>query len=64
MLVADLVGFAPAEPAWSRRARDHDPTERWPERWRRRRKPWRGSATWRYLSDERALPEADSPRRN
>ncbi len=27
------------------------------ERWAARRKPWPGSATWRYLRDERFLPD-------
>lgn len=56
--VASLVGFVPSEPAWSRPAREKDSDASIPERWARRRKPWPGSATWRYLRDERMLPEA------
>ncbi|WP_037080168.1 DUF3991 and toprim domain-containing protein [Rhizobium sp. CCGE 510] len=54
--VAELVGYEPEQPAWERqqaRARDiaiH-------ERWRRRRRPWPGSLTWRYLTDERFLAD-------
>lgn len=54
---AELVGFVPSEPAWKRETRTQEPTASLSERWRLRRKPWPGSATWRYMSDERALPE-------
>jgi hypothetical protein len=54
---AELVGFTPAEPAWARAAREHEPVASLSERWRARRSPWPGSATWRYLRDERFLPE-------
>lgn len=55
--VASLVGFVPSEPAWTRQPREREPDLSLPERWRARRKPWRGSATWRYLRDDRHLPE-------
>ncbi|WP_123150980.1 DUF3991 and toprim domain-containing protein [Mesorhizobium delmotii] len=55
--VASLVGFVPSEPAWTRQPREREPDLSIPERWRARRKPWRGSATWRYLRDDRHLPE-------
>lgn len=55
--VADLVGFVPSEPVWERESRDREPDQSVPERWRARRKPWKGSAAWRYLSEERSLPE-------
>ncbi|TIQ41842.1 MAG: DUF3991 domain-containing protein [Mesorhizobium sp.] len=55
--VADLVGFVPTEPAWERGSRDRQPDLSIIERWEARRKPWRGSATWRYLTDARHLPE-------
>jgi len=55
--VADLVGFVPSEPVWERESRERELDLSIPERWRARRKPWRGSATWRYLRDERGLPE-------
>lgn len=65
--VAALVGFVAKEPMWTRSVRDPAPAEAMPERWAKRRKPWRGSMTWRYLRDERCLPEAiirDAIRRN
>ncbi|MCP1200982.1 DUF3991 and toprim domain-containing protein [Notoacmeibacter sp. MSK16QG-6] len=57
-VVADLVGFVPSEPEWKRQSRERAPDLAIPERWNARRKPWRGSATWRYLRDERDIPEA------
>lgn len=58
MLVARLVGYEPREPVWKRQARDRDPDLGVAERWSARRKPWPGSMTWRYLRDDRHLPEA------
>jgi len=58
MRAADLVGFVPAEPAWRRPARDGTPVAPIAARWRTRGAPWPGSATWRYLREERFLPEA------
>lgn len=55
--VAALVGFVPAQPIWKRESRNQEPDISIAERWRTRRKPWKGSATWRYLADERGLPE-------
>ncbi|CAN7701983.1 DUF3991 and toprim domain-containing protein (plasmid) [Aminobacter sp. NyZ550] len=55
--VASLIGFVPSHPVWERQARENEPDLSIPERWRARRKPWKGSATWRYLHDERGLPE-------
>lgn len=55
--VAALVGFMPKQPIWERESRDREPDVSIAERWRTRRKPWKGSATWRYLADERGLPE-------
>lgn len=55
--VADLVGFVPSEPAWQRPSRETDPDLSISERWLARRRPWRGSATWRYLRDNRQVPE-------
>lgn len=55
--VADLVGFVPSEPVWQRQSRETDPDLSIPERWTARRRPWRGSATWRYLAETRRLPE-------
>lgn len=56
-VVADLVGFVPSVPQWQRQSRERTPDLSVPERWSARRKPWPGSATWRYLQDERALPD-------
>jgi hypothetical protein len=55
--VAGLVGFVPTEPVWHRESRDREPNLSVAQRWQARRKPWRGSATWRYLTDARRLPE-------
>jgi hypothetical protein len=55
--VVGLVGFVPTEPVWQRESRDREPDLSVAERWQARRKPWRGSATWRYLTDARRLPE-------
>lgn len=54
---AGLVGFVPAEPAWTRAPREQEPVASLSERWAARRKPWPGSATWRYLREERFLPD-------
>ena len=54
---AELVGFVPTEPAWTRPPREAAPDTSLPDRWQARRKPWPGSATWRYLRDVRMLPE-------
>ncbi len=55
--VAALVGFVPTQPILERESRDREPDISIAERWRTRRKPWKGSATWRYLAGERGLPE-------
>jgi hypothetical protein len=55
--IASLVGFVSKEPVWTRPARKSASHSSIPERWERRRKPWRGSMTWRYLRDGRCLPE-------
>lgn len=56
--VGELVSFVPTEPVWTRPARSRDADIGIAERWRRRRKPWPESLTWRYLGDERVLPDA------
>lgn len=58
LLVARLVGHEPREPVWKRQARKRGPDLGVAERWSGRRKPWPGSTTWRYLRDDRQLPEA------
>ena len=55
--VAALVGIVADEPRWTRPVRNRAPADVAPERWARRRIPWRGSMTWRYLQDQRCLPE-------
>ncbi|THK36784.1 DUF3991 domain-containing protein [Ensifer sp. MPMI2T] len=55
--VTSLVGFVAKEPVWKRPSRVCDPAVSVAERWDKRRKPWPGSTTWRYLRDERCLPE-------
>ncbi|WP_343207468.1 hypothetical protein [Aminobacter sp. MSH1] len=40
--VSELVGFVPSEPLWTRRSRVCEPDLGIPDRWRVRRKPWRG----------------------
>ncbi|MBL8592748.1 MAG: DUF3991 and TOPRIM domain-containing protein [Devosia sp.] len=55
--VAGLVGFVPSEPVWQRESRERESDLSISERWQARRKPWRGSATWRYLSEGRHLPD-------
>ena len=55
--VAGLVGFVPSEPTWERESRALEPDLSIGERWLARRRPWLGSATWRYLSDTRHLSE-------
>jgi hypothetical protein len=54
--VADLVGFVSSVPAWTR------PTRRkaqlpLAQRWANRRVPSAGSATWRFLHEQRGLPD-------
>ncbi len=54
--VADLVGFQITEPEWQP-VRDGERCDlSLPDRWQARRRPWPGSATWRYLNGERQLP--------
>ena len=55
--VAGLLGFVPSEPVWQRESHERDPDLSIPQRWQARRKPWPGSATWRYLTESRAVPE-------
>ena len=63
-VVADLVGFVPAAPAWQRQSHERMPDLSVSERWSARRKPWPGSATWCYLQDQRSLPDAVLQRAN
>ncbi|NTA84186.1 DUF3991 domain-containing protein [Agrobacterium tumefaciens] len=54
--VANLVGVIAADPVWSRPGRSLAHSFSVPERWAKRRRPWQGSMTWRYLRSERCLP--------
>ncbi|WP_080815119.1 DUF3991 and toprim domain-containing protein [Agrobacterium fabrum] len=56
--IASLVGFVSKEPVWTSPTRKSASHSSISERWEQRRKPWRGSMTWRYLHDGRCLPEA------
>ncbi len=55
--VAGLVGVRLNAPVWRRPWRDVATDVSIAERWTARRAPWPGSATWRYLRDERGLSE-------
>lgn len=55
--VAGLVGVTTSGPVWRRPRRDVTTDVSIAERWKARRAPWPGSATWRYLRDERGLSE-------
>ncbi|WP_148658709.1 DUF3991 and toprim domain-containing protein [Ciceribacter sp. T2.26MG-112.2] len=54
--VADLVGFQITEPEWQPARVGERCDLSLPDRWQARRRPWHGSATWRYLNNERSLP--------
>ncbi|POH34088.1 MULTISPECIES: DUF3991 and toprim domain-containing protein [Sinorhizobium] len=54
--VAALVGFQITEPEWQP-ARDGERCDlSLTARWQPRRRPWPGSASWRYLNGERCVP--------
>lgn len=55
--VAALVGFQTSAAIWRERPLRRSTPVDAAERWRTRRKAWPGSATWRYLRDERFLPD-------
>ncbi|AMS45543.1 DUF3991 and toprim domain-containing protein [Aminobacter aminovorans] len=54
--VAALVGFVPSAPVWHHATRGNKPDRSVTERWQSGRRPFRGSATWRYLAEARHLP--------
>ncbi len=54
--VADLVGVTATDPVWSAPTGSSAHRTSIPERWAKRRTPWQGSMTWRYLRSERCLP--------
>jgi len=55
--VTGLVGFVSQEPTWIRTMWPQASIASVGERWRKRRVPWPGSATWRYLCGHRDVPE-------
>lgn len=55
--IAALVGIVVNAPGWTGPVRNPAPADVAPKRWAKRRKPWRGSMTWRYLREERCLSE-------
>ncbi|MBB4420836.1 hypothetical protein GGE20_005827 [Rhizobium leguminosarum] len=54
--VAALVGFQIKEPEWQSTKDGERCDLSLPDRWQSRRRPWQGSASWRYLNGERRLP--------
>ncbi len=54
--VAALVGFEPSATVWRQPSRELSRDISLTERWLQRRRPWPGSAGWKYLSGERNLP--------
>ncbi|TCM76637.1 DUF3991 and TOPRIM domain-containing protein [Rhizobium sp. BK068] len=54
--IAELVGFKTMEPEWPGQRHHRKSEGSLGDRWRERRRPWLGSATWNYLHDERCLP--------
>ena len=52
--VAGLIGFRTSEPVWM--PRERPVILGLAGQWKARRTPWRGSATWRYLTGSRFLP--------
>ncbi|WP_051441039.1 hypothetical protein M728_005338 (plasmid) [Ensifer sp. WSM1721] len=56
--VSRLVGYEPRGPVFDRRSQSNPSAPDIGGRWSARAKPWASSATWRYLRDERFLPDA------
>jgi hypothetical protein len=54
---AEMIGFVSTVSPWTRSTCERAPPEPLTERWCKRRKPWPGSATWRYLRGGRLLAE-------
>ncbi|CUX68315.1 DUF3991 domain-containing protein (plasmid) [Agrobacterium tumefaciens] len=54
--VANLVGVIATDSVWSRPSRSLAHSTSIRERWAKRRSPWQGSMTWRYLRTGRYLP--------
>ncbi len=54
--VCGLVAYQPTLPAWKQSACHLNVDASVVERWERRKRPWRASATWTYLTQSRAIP--------
>jgi hypothetical protein len=57
-VLRDFVGIAPAFPEMLRTRRTRAPSAPIAERWERCQKLSRGSPAWRYLTEQRGLPES------
>ncbi len=55
-VVGDLVAFLPSAPTWEKPLRQTQTGASVADRWNHRKRPWRASATWSYLRQNRALP--------
>ncbi len=55
-MVGDLVAFQPTAPTWEKPIGCTQTMASVADRWNHRKRPWRGSATWNYLRQGRALP--------
>lgn len=55
-VVGDLVAFQPSAATWEKPLRQTQTEASVADRWNHRKRPWRASATWRYLHQCRALP--------
>jgi len=55
-VVGDLAAFQPTSRAWDKPVSYTQAIASITNRWNGRRRPWRGSATWIYLQQNRALP--------
>jgi len=56
--VASLIGFQPSPSTCRPNPSSQILSVNLADRWNARRQPWRGSATWRYLTGERLLPSS------
>ncbi|NTE84578.1 DUF3991 domain-containing protein [Agrobacterium tumefaciens] len=54
--IADLAAFQPTAPTWEKPLHQTQTGASVADRWNRRKRPWRASATWSYLRQNRALP--------
>lgn len=54
--VGNLVAFQPTAPVWEKPLHRTQTVASIADRWNHRKRPWRASATWRYLHQCRVLP--------